>query len=73
MKMSDLKTISPELADIIKQLGPNITRGAIWVDDKLVHGTPPPPDQAVVSAESYLRMREYGSATPSTMARMPKK
>lgn len=72
MKMSELKQLSPELADIIQQLGPNITRGAIWIDDELVHGTPPPPDQAVVSAESYLRMREYAAKPIPKAAKMVK-
>lgn len=72
MKMSDLKQISPELADIIQQLGPNITRGAIWIDGELVHGTPPPKEAGWVSAESYQKMQDYANKPLPTVPKMPR-
>lgn len=75
MKMSELRVLSPELADIIEQLGPNITRGAIYIDGRLVHGKPPTlaPGEYEVTPETYEKMREYATKPLPTVPRMPRK
>lgn len=71
MKMSELRDLSPELADIIKELSPHITAGAVYdADGNLVHGATPvdPPGAVWVSDESYLKMRAYAATDPNARA-----
>lgn len=75
MTKDQLRAHDPIMAAIVDELRPSITRMAYYIDGKLVAGTPPadPPGAAWVTAESYIRMREYAGSPPAKVERMPRK
>jgi hypothetical protein len=72
VKLSDLP---PELSAVLRELGPNITSGAIYINDALVHGTPPtdPPGTVWLPAESVMRMQAYARAPEPEKPKMESK
>lgn len=75
MTRDQLRANDPVMASIVDELRPHITGMAYYIDGKLVAGTPPadPPGAAWVTADSYIRMREYATSPTPTLPRMPKK
>lgn len=75
MNKQQLREYDPVLAAIVDELRPSITGMAYYIDGKLVAGVPPvdPPGAAWVTADSYIRMREYAKSPKPELPRMPKK
>jgi hypothetical protein len=75
MNKQQLREHDPVMAAIVDELRPSITGMAYYIDGKLVAGAPPadPPGAAWVTADSYIRMREYAGDTLPALPKMAKK